>query len=125
MAMGEVWNVGLLVMYISPVIDNTAEIARLLVVHAARDVYRLSVGYNLRYAYRRRGEAVQSLSLSWVTMMSGLWILRQIHQKCRDYQSQCDDFIQELQRQKKQLSDKNKYIATLTHEMRNIATRYS
>jgi hypothetical protein len=40
------------------------------------------------------------------------------------YKTACEQYIQKLQKKKKQLSVKNKFIATLTHEMRNITTRY-
>ena len=122
--MGDVWRVGVMMVYTFPAVDRVYELAALLAVHTACDGYGLSTGYGKISKARRRRCTLESLSYSWMTIISGLWLLREINQQCGEYKSQCHEFIQELQRQKKQLSDKNKYIATLTHEMRNIATRY-
>ncbi len=123
MTMTDTWRVGVLLMTCLRAIESVRELVGLLIVHAVNHGFRLGFGYRASAEQRRKGETWEQVVLYWLTILTALWLLKEIDQKCHTYQSQCDEFIQELQKQKKQLSDKNKYIATLTHEMRNIATR--
>lgn len=61
---------------------------------------------------------------SWLLILTLTSLFKTCSQEKAGFKEACEAYIQKLQKKKKKLSVKNKFIATLTHEMRNITTRY-
>ena len=60
---------------------------------------------------------------SWVVLAVIMILLRQRSKEELQYKKACEEYIAKIQKKQRKIAHKNKFIATLTHEMRNVVTR--
>ena len=74
--------------------------------------------------FDRDSTDLTTLFSSWVIIVVAILLLKRKAQERLQYKTECAEYITKLHKKQRKLSYKNKFIATLTHEMRNIVTRY-
>ncbi len=73
---------------------------------------------------RVRDEAFQREAASYVIIAVSIILLKWRTDEGQRYKAACEEYIRKLQKKQQKLSYKNRFIATLTHEMRNMVTRF-
>jgi hypothetical protein len=98
-----------------------ANIRARVVVFLGVEVY-----YHFRYEWRSRGSgATKDSSLAAICVFVGIVATFSYYQreKIQQYKQECDQNVQMLKEKSEKLTVKNKFIATLTHEIRNFVTK--